>query len=29
VAGGTLNLVMGPKPNKELGKDADPRFLYK
>ena len=27
-AGGTLNLVMGPRPNKELWKDADPGFLY-
>ena len=28
VAGGTLNLVMGPKPNKQLWKDADPVFLF-
>ena len=28
VAGGTLNLVMGPKPNKELWKSADAGFLY-
>ena len=28
VAGGTLKLVMGPKPNKELWKDADAEFLY-
>ena len=29
IAGGTLNLVMGSKPNKELWKDADPTVLYK
>lgn len=28
VAGGTLKLVMGPKPNKELWKDANAGFLY-
>ena len=26
--GGTLSLVMGPKPNKELWKNADAGFLY-
>jgi predicted alpha-1,2-mannosidase len=26
--GGSLHLVMGPKPNKELWKDADSEFLY-
>lgn len=29
VAGGTLQLVMGPKPNKELWKGTDVRDLYK
>jgi putative alpha-1,2-mannosidase len=29
INGGTLKLVMGPKPNKELWNDADPSFLYK
>ncbi len=28
INGGTLSLVMGPKPNKELWKDADVGFLY-
>ena len=27
--GGTLKLVMGPKPNKELWKNADVGFLYR
>ena len=27
--GGTLRLVMGPKPNKELWKNADAGFLYR
>ena len=29
INGGTLKLVMGPKPNKELWKNADPMLLYK
>ncbi|MCG8311556.1 MAG: GH92 family glycosyl hydrolase [Cytophagales bacterium] len=28
VAGGTLKLVMGPKPNKELWKNSEAGFLY-
>ena len=28
VSGGTLKVVMGPKPNKELWKNSDPEFLY-
>ena len=28
MSGGTLHLTMGPKPNKQLWKDADVGFLY-
>jgi len=28
ISGGTLHLVMGPKPNKDLWKDTETAFLY-